>query len=78
MVLSLLDPVSIQGLYKKKPSGLRPIKTYLIGFWKLSFKSGKDQQYDTASSRGKMRCLVAEISATSLCEAMAVFFPLPD
>lgn len=37
MVLSLLDPVSIQGLYKKS-SRFRPIKTYLIGFWKLSFK----------------------------------------
>lgn len=35
MVLSLLDPVSIQGLYKKS-SRLRPIKSYLIGFWKLS------------------------------------------
>lgn len=77
MVLSLLDPVSIQGLYKKS-SRFRPIKTYLIGFWKLSFKSGKDQQYDTASSRGKMRCHVPEISATSLREAAAVFFPLHD
>lgn len=44
MVLPFLDPVSIQVLYKIH---------YLIGFGEVSFKSGKDQQYDIAGSRGK-------------------------
>jgi len=51
---------------------------YLIGFWKLSFKSAKDQQYDIAGSTGKMKCHVTEISATTLCEAISVFFFLHD
>lgn len=65
MVLPFLDPVSIQVLYKIH---------YLIGFGEVSFKSGKDQQYDIAGSRGKMKCHVTEISATTLCEAISLFF----